>query len=54
MVVEQEMAEIYPPEAEELSELLPETDCGSCGFASCNEFAEDLIEKHASSSSCPE
>ena len=41
-VVQQEMAEIYPPDAEELSELLPATDCGRCGFASCIEFAEVL------------
>lgn len=54
MVVQQEMAEIYPPDAEELSQLLPETDCGKCGFAGCIEFAEALIEKQATSSQCPD
>ena len=54
MVVEQEMAEIYPPDAEGLSELLPETDCGSCGFKSCIDFAGALIEGRASPSSCPD
>jgi CO dehydrogenase/acetyl-CoA synthase gamma subunit (corrinoid Fe-S protein) len=54
MVVQQEMAEIYPPDAEELSELLPETDCGRCGFASCIEFAEALIERRARTSICPD
>lgn len=54
MVVQQEMAEIYPPEAEELSELLPDIDCGSCGFGSCIEFAEALVEKQATPSNCPE
>jgi CO dehydrogenase/acetyl-CoA synthase gamma subunit (corrinoid Fe-S protein) len=54
MVVQQEMAEIYPPEAEELSELLPETDCGKCGFASCIEFAEVLFERRARASICPD
>ena len=54
MVVEQEMAEIYPPDAEELSEFLPETDCGKCGFADCLSFAESLIEGQANPSGCPE
>lgn len=54
MVVQQEMAEIYPPDAEELSELLPEIDCGGCGFGSCFEFAEALIDKESTPSSCPE
>lgn len=52
MVVEQEMAEIYPPDAEELSQFLQETDCGKCGFASCIEFADALIEKQADPSQC--
>lgn len=54
MAVEQEMAEIYPPDAEELSGLLPETDCGVCGFSGCLEFAEGLLEKQATSSQCPD
>jgi acetyl-CoA decarbonylase/synthase complex subunit gamma len=54
MAVEQEMAEIYPPEAEELSEFLPETDCGSCGFPSCIEFAAAILEKAASPHKCPD
>lgn len=54
MAVEQEMAEIYPPEAEELSEFLPETDCGNCGFASCIEFAESVLEKETRPNKCPD
>lgn len=54
MVVEQEMAEIYPPDVEELSELLPETDCGKCGFVDCVSFAEALIGGKASPSGCSE
>ena len=54
MVVQQEMAEIYPPDAEELSQLLPETDCGKCGFTSCIDFAETLLGKQASPSACPD
>lgn len=54
MAVEQEMAEIYPPEAEDLSEFLPETDCGNCGFASCIEFAESVLEKESRPNKCPD
>jgi len=54
MAVQQEMAEIYPPEAEELSLFLPETDCGKCGFASCVEFAEALIGNQATPALCSE
>jgi len=28
MVVEQEMAEVYPPTEEDLAEFLPDLDCG--------------------------
>jgi CO dehydrogenase/acetyl-CoA synthase gamma subunit (corrinoid Fe-S protein) len=54
MAVKQEMAEIHPPEAEELSEFFPETDCGNCGFASCIQFAEAVLEKEASPQKCPD
>ncbi len=54
MAVQQEKAEIHPPEAEELSQFLPESDCGKCGFPSCIEFAEALIEGEADPSRCPE
>ncbi|NLI83046.1 MAG: hypothetical protein GX443_15365 [Deltaproteobacteria bacterium] len=54
MAVEQEMAQIYPPDAEELSQYLPETDCGQCGFADCLAFAEALITGRTVPSKCPE
>lgn len=54
MVVEQEMAEIYPPDAEELSQMLPETDCGHCGFPSCIEFAEALLGRETDPYQCPD
>lgn len=54
MAVEQEMAEIYAPEAEELSDFLPETDCGNCGFTSCIQFAEAVLKKEASPQKCPD
>ncbi len=54
MVVEQEMAEIYPPEAEDILEFLPETDCGECGFPRCDEFAGALLENEISPHKCPD
>lgn len=54
MVIEQEMAEIYPPGAEELAEFLPSTDCGKCGFPSCIAFGEALLGKRISPQKCPE
>ncbi|OQY48767.1 MAG: hypothetical protein B6240_04280 [Desulfobacteraceae bacterium 4572_87] len=54
MTVEQEMAEIYPPEAEELSDLFPETDCGNCGFESCIQFADAVLQKETSPHKCPD
>lgn len=54
MVVEQEMAEIYPPTAEDLSEFLPDIDCGSCGFSNCVEFAEAVIDRAIEPRKCPD
>jgi acetyl-CoA decarbonylase/synthase complex subunit gamma len=54
MVVEQEMAEIYPPTVEELVEFLPETDCRECGFSSCIDFSEALIKKEVTPHKCPD
>jgi len=54
MAVEQEMAEVYPPDAEALSEFLPETDCAACGFKSCIEFADALLTKTAKPEQCSE
>ncbi len=50
----QMLAGIYPPDSEGLSQLLPETDCGKCGFAGCFEFAEALILNQAKPSKCPD
>ena len=54
MVVEQEMASIYPPEAEDLSSYLPEIDCGACGFGNCVEFAEAVLTQKLAPHNCPE
>ncbi len=52
MVVEQEMAEIYPPQAEDLSEFLPNTDCRNCGFSSCMEFAAAVLDEEVDPHEC--
>ena len=54
MVVEQEMAEIYPPTEEDLAEFLPDVDCGVCGFSSCVEFGAAVLENKVSPQKCPE
>jgi CO dehydrogenase/acetyl-CoA synthase gamma subunit (corrinoid Fe-S protein) len=54
MVVEQEMAHIYPPTAEELAEFLPESDCGACGFESCLAFAAAVLGKKLEPHKCPD
>jgi len=54
MVVEQEMAEIYPPTPEDLAEFLPDIDCGDCGFPSCIEFGAAVLQSRTSPQKCPE
>ena len=54
MAVQQEMAEVYPPDAEELCEFLPETDCGQCGASSCLEFAEAVLSGQCPPAKCQE
>ena len=52
MVVEQEMAEIYPPDPEDLCEFLPETDCAKCGYSSCMELAAAILRKEVTLINC--
>ncbi len=54
MVVEQEMAQIYPPTDEELAQLLSDSDCGECGFDSCVAFASALLERKIEPHICPD
>lgn len=53
MVVKQEMAEIYPPDAGELAEFLPATDCGKCGFRTCVDFSASLLRNEMDVHQCP-
>lgn len=52
MPIEQEYAELYPLEEEDLLNYLPDVDCGECGVASCVEFAELVIEGKNLPSKC--
>ena len=54
MAVEQEMAEVYPPDAEDLAEYLPGTDCGQCSSGTCIEFSEALLSKKQTPADCPD
>jgi len=54
MVVEQEMASIYPPEPEDFVSYFPEIDCGACGFGNCVEFAEAVLTQKLVPHKCPE
>jgi acetyl-CoA decarbonylase/synthase complex subunit gamma len=54
MVVEQEMAEVYPPNPEDLAEFLPDIDCKDCGFPSCVEFGAAVLQNKTSPQKCPE
>ncbi len=54
MVVEQEMAEVYPPTEEDLAEFLPDLNCGDCGFPSCMEFGAAVLENRTSPQKCSE
>lgn len=37
---------------EDLSKLLPDKNCGMCGYARCDEFAGALLKKHANLDKC--
>lgn len=54
MVVEQEYADLYPLNAENLSEYLEDIDCGCCGFSSCTVFAEALVSGNVRADDCLE
>lgn len=37
---------------EDLSKLLPDKNCGMCGYARCDEFAGALLKKHTNLEKC--
>lgn len=40
------------PKLEAILEVLPQANCGACGFVSCHNFAEALVKGEASVDSC--
>jgi Na+-translocating ferredoxin:NAD+ oxidoreductase RNF subunit RnfB len=41
------------PLVEKISEMLPQANCGACGYSGCRAFAEALVQGKASPGSCP-
>ena len=41
------------PKVEKISEILPQANCGACGFSGCRAFAEALVKGKAEANGCP-
>jgi electron transport complex protein RnfB len=41
------------PKIEAVNELLPQANCGACGFSGCRAFAEAVVNKKAPVTGCP-
>jgi RnfABCDGE-type electron transport complex B subunit len=41
------------PKVVEVSENLPQANCGACGYSGCRAFAEAVVEGEASANGCP-
>ena len=41
------------PKIERVSEALPQTNCGACGFSGCRAFAEAVVKGEAEANGCP-
>lgn len=41
------------PRIEKVSEMLPQANCGACGYSGCRAFAEAVAKKVVAPSSCP-
>lgn len=41
------------PKIEEVSEILPQANCGACGYSGCRAFAEAVVDGKVSSNGCP-
>lgn len=41
------------PKIEQISEVLPQANCGACGYAGCRAFAEAVVKGEAATSGCP-
>ncbi|MFC2169054.1 RnfABCDGE type electron transport complex subunit B [Acidobacteriota bacterium] len=41
------------PKIEEISEVLPQANCGACGYSGCRAFAEAVVNGKTAPNSCP-
>lgn len=41
------------PKVEKVSEILPQVNCGACGFSGCRAFAEALVKGNSATNGCP-
>ena len=41
------------PKIEQVSEILPQANCGACGYAGCRAFAEAVVKGEAAPDGCP-
>lgn len=41
------------PKIEKVAEILPQANCGACGYSGCRAFAEAVVEGNVPSSGCP-
>jgi len=41
------------PKIEKIAGILPQANCGACGFSGCRAFAEAVVEGQAETNSCP-
>ena len=41
------------PKIEQISEVLPQANCGACGYAGCRAFAEAVVKGEAATNGCP-
>ncbi|NIJ68553.1 Rnf electron transport complex subunit RnfB [Xanthomonas sp. 60] len=47
------MSALLPPLVERLDRLLPQTQCGQCGFDGCRPYAEAMARRQAGTERCP-
>ena len=41
------------PKIEQVAEILPQANCGACGYAGCRAFAEAVVKGETTPNSCP-
>jgi electron transport complex protein RnfB len=44
---------VEDPKIEKVSEVLPQANCGACGFSGCRAFAEAVVKGEAEANGCP-